>query len=241
MFTHQGPNRNHSHNLKIATLLSFVAGFVNVTGFVSIQKLTTNVTGHFAFFVDDVYKLKFYEGMIFFVYILSFFLGAFVSNTFIEMIRKHNERNIFILPVAIEIVILSLIGLLGNNLRIEHSNVIAISLLFAMGLQNALVTKISNAVVRTTHLTGLFTDLGIEISQFLMFKSTINKRKLIETIILRWRIISFFFIGGVLAGFFYKYIQLYSLLIPSFLLIFGLVYDQIKFKFLKWKKKNNIT
>ena len=37
--------------------------------------------------------------------------------------------------------------------------------MFAMGLQNALVTKISNATVRTTHLTGLFTDLGIELSQ----------------------------------------------------------------------------
>lgn len=238
MFTHQGLHRNHSHNLKIATLLSFVAGFVNVTGFVSIQKLTTNVTGHFAFFVDDVYNLKFYEGMVFFIYILSFFLGAFFSNTLIEIIRKRNERNIYIAPVAIEIIILIFVGVMGNYLSLVYSNVIAISLLFVMGLQNAMVTKISNAVVRTTHLTGLFTDLGIEISQLLIFKTNTNRKKLIETIRLRWRIISFFFVGGVLAGIFYRYIHFYSLLIPSTLLLIGLIYDHFKFRFLKWKMKN---
>lgn len=58
-----------------------------------------------------------------------------------------------------------MIGIFGSNLMLENSNIIAFYLLFAMGLQNALVTKISNATVRTTHLTGLFTDLGIELSQ----------------------------------------------------------------------------
>lgn len=54
MFTHHGKSRTLSHNLKIASLLSFVAGVVNVAGFLAVQKLTTNVTGHFAFFVDEV-------------------------------------------------------------------------------------------------------------------------------------------------------------------------------------------
>ena len=39
-----------------------------------------------------------------------------------------------------------------------------------MGLQNALVTKVSQSVVRTTHLTGLFTDLGIELSQLFFYR-----------------------------------------------------------------------
>ncbi len=37
-----------------------------------------------------------------------------------------------------------------------------------MGLQNATITKISGAVIRTTHLTGVTTDLGIETVQYLM-------------------------------------------------------------------------
>lgn len=39
------------------------------------------------------------------------------------------------------------------------------SLSFAMGLQNALVTRVSGAVVRTTHMTGVLTDIGIQVVQ----------------------------------------------------------------------------
>ena len=75
MFRHQGKTRTLSHNLRIASLLSFVAGMVNVAGFLAVQKLTTNVTGHFAFFVDEVFKLHFWDGLVYFLYIFFFFLG----------------------------------------------------------------------------------------------------------------------------------------------------------------------
>jgi len=80
MFRHSGKTRTLTHNLRIASLLSFVAGVVNVAGFLAVQKLTTNVTGHFAFFVDEVFKLNFWEGVIYFLYIFFFFLGSFFSN-----------------------------------------------------------------------------------------------------------------------------------------------------------------
>lgn len=230
MFSHQGHHRTHSHNIKIATLLSFVAGFVNVTGFVSIHKLTTNVTGHFAFFVDDIYQLRFTDSIVFFIFILSFFLGAFVSNTLVEIVRKKSEKNTFVAPIVIEIIILYTIAIFGSYIINSSPNTIAIVLLFAMGIQNSLVTKISNAVVRTTHLTGLFTDLGIETSQLFFYKTPENKSKLIETISLRLTIISFFFIGGIAAGILYKYFGLYSLIIPPTLLALGLIYDNLKFK-----------
>ena len=165
MFRHQGKTRTLIHNLRIASLLSFVAGIVNVAGFLAVQKLTTNVTGHFAFFVDELFKLDFWNGFVYFLYIFFFFLGSFVSSYLIELISQKTERYIYVFPISIEILILCMIGIFGSNLMLENSNIIAFYLLFAMGLQNALVTKISNATVRTTHLTGLFTDLGIELSQ----------------------------------------------------------------------------
>ncbi|MGO4771226.1 DUF1275 family protein [Flavobacterium sp. W22_SRS_FK3] len=82
MFKHQGNKRNQSHNLKIASLLSFVTGVVNVAGFLAVQKLTTNVTGHFAFFVDEVFKLNFKQGFVYFLYILFFFSGVFFFKSF---------------------------------------------------------------------------------------------------------------------------------------------------------------
>ena len=49
---------------------------------------------------------------------------------------------------------------------------------FAMGLQNATITKISGAVIRTTHLTGVTTDLGIEsVQYFLWYRDLVRGRR----------------------------------------------------------------
>ena len=92
MFRHKGKTRTLKHNLRIASLLSFVAGIVNVAGFLAVQRLTTNVTGHFAFFVDEILKLNFWQGFIYFLYIFFFFLGSFVSNLIVEIISKTSDR-----------------------------------------------------------------------------------------------------------------------------------------------------
>lgn len=243
MFRHHGKTRTLSHNKKIASLLSFVAGLVNVAGFLSVQRLTTNVTGHFAFFVDEVFKLHFANSLTYFLYILFFFLGSFVSNLLVEIISRKNERYIYIIPTIIETAILIFVAIFGQSLILNNPNLIAFTLLFAMGLQNSLVTRISDAIVRTTHLTGLFTDLGIELSQLFFYKIKEQKDKLISTIKLRLRIIAFFFIGGIIGGVFYPYLELYILLLPASALIIGLYYDYVKFKLLSWKRKhvNNET
>ena len=237
MFTHHGKARTYNHNLKIASLLSFVAGMVNVAGFLAVQRLTTNVTGHFAFFVDEIFKLHFIESIIFFLYILFFFLGSFVSSFMVEVILKRSERYVFIIPAILESIILLTIALIGDRLILTNPNLIAFSLLFAMGLQNSLVTRISDAIVRTTHLTGLFTDLGIELSQLFFYKTIEQKSKLHAAIKLRVWIICFFFIGGIIGGIFYSRFQMMILLLPAITLILGLIYDTVKFKIISWSRK----
>jgi uncharacterized membrane protein YoaK (UPF0700 family) len=230
MFRHRGKTRTLKHNLGIASLLSFVAGIVNVAGFLAVQRLTTNVTGHFAFFVDEIFKLNFWQGFIYFLYIFFFFLGSFVSNVLIEIISKINDRFIYIIPTIIESLILFMVAVFGRFLISQNPNLIAFSLLFAMGLQNSLVTTISNATVRTTHLTGLFTDLGIELSQLFFYKQKDQKDKLHSSIKLRLTIISFFFLGGLLGGIFYSTINLYVLAIAGTILLIGIIYDDLKLK-----------
>jgi len=240
MFTHHGKSRTYNHNLKIASLLSFIAGIVNVAGFLAVERLTTNVTGHFAFFVDDIFKLHFIESFVFFLYILSFFLGSFVSSFMVEVISRRNERFVFVIPAIIESLILFTIALLGDFLIANNPDVIAFSLLFAMGLQNSLVTRISDAIVRTTHLTGLFTDLGIELSQLFFYTTKDQKGKLYATIKLRLWIICFFFAGGIIGGIFYSRFQMLILLLPATALLIGLIYDTVKFKIIRWSRKRHI-
>ena len=239
MFRHKGKTRTLKHNLSIASLLSFVAGIVNVAGFLAVQRLTTNVTGHFAFFVDEIFKLNFWQAFIYFLYIFFFFLGSFVSNLLVEIISKTNDRLIYVIPTIIESIILFVLAVFGQFLIAQNPNLLACSLLFSMGLQNSLVTTISNSTVRTTHLTGLFTDLGIELSQLFFYKQIEQKDKLYSSIKLRLTIITFFFLGGLLGGIFYSTLKLYVLTIAAAVLIIGIIYDDLKLKLITRNSSHN--
>lgn len=239
MFKHKGKARTLKHNLRIASLLSFVAGIVNVGGFLAVQRLTTNVTGHFAFFVDEIFKLNFWQAFVYFLYIFFFFLGSFSSNLLVEITSKTSDRLIYVIPTIIESAILFFLALSGQFLISQNPDLLACSLLFAMGLQNSLVTTISNSTVRTTHLTGLFTDLGIELSQLFFYKNKDQKDKLYSSIKLRLTIIAFFFLGGLLSGIFYSALQLYVLAIAATVLIIGIIYDDLKLKLIRYNRKQN--
>src|SRR5690554_1236506 len=227
IYEYQGKSRTMKDNLRIAIVLSFVAGIVNVTGYLYLKQLTTNVTGHFALFINEVANLEYWRGYIYLLYILSFLLGSFISSFLIEFFRNNKRLNVYVIPILIESFILTFVAVMANLVIFDYPNLIACLLLFSMGLQNSYVTKVSDAVVRTTHLTGLFTDLGIELS-YLFFKRTHSNRKKIKASIrLRIYIISFFFIGGLLGGFIYSVLdfQMYTLILGAFALIINLLYD----------------
>jgi uncharacterized membrane protein YoaK (UPF0700 family) len=237
MFRHTGKRRTYKHNLRIASLLSFVAGTVNVAGFLSVKQLTTNVTGHFAFFIDEIFQLNFSQGLAYLFYVLFFLLGSFVSSLLVEIINRKQEAYIYIIPTVTESIILFAVALLGTSLSTHHPNLLAYSLLFAMGLQNSLVTTISNASVRTTHLTGLFTDLGIELSQLFFYTHPEQRNKLLSSIRLRLTIIAFFFLGGIIGGTCYTFIGLKVLAIAGAALLLGIIIDSVKLRLLLLKRK----
>jgi uncharacterized membrane protein YoaK (UPF0700 family) len=222
MFRHQGKSRTHKHNIQLAALLSLVAGIVNVTGYFAVHTLTTNVTGHFAFFANEVLRKEYATALLYLLFIFAFFFGAFFSSVIVELISRRNSRYVYIIPVAIEIIILIIL--------VSSANIISCSLLFAMGLQNSLVTNISNSVVRTTHLTGLFTDLGIELSQIFFYREPEQQKRLRSSITLRLTIISCFFMGCIAGGFAYYLYGILSLLLAAGLLIVGVVYDGVKYQ-----------
>ena len=239
MFSHIGKTRTPKHNLGIASLLSFVAGLVNVVGFFSVQKLTTNVTGHFAFFVDEVFKLNFENAFHLALFVFFFFLGAFSANFMVETYSRIRESETYIFQIVTEAIILGVIAFTGNYLIKEDPDIIAYSLLFAMGMQNSLVTSISKSIVRTTHLTGLFTDMGIEFSQLFFYKDQFHKRRLIKSIKLRLTIISMFLVGGVTGGMLFEHFGIESLILGSVTLLGGLLYDFMKIKFLLLKRRRS--
>lgn len=239
MFRHQGKNRTFIHNLRLATLLSFVAGIVNITGVLGVKTLTTNVTGHFAFFAEEVIKHDYAAAITFFIFTLFFLLGSFTSNFLAELVALKKPNLLHVIPVSIEIAILTSVGFFGTqaDLASSEGKWIAFSMLFAMGIQNSLVTKISQSTVRTTHLTGLFTDLGIELSQLFFYKKQTERKRLNASISLRLSIISFFFIGCISGGFMYTFLELKTLFVSAFFLLIALMYDYIRLQFFVIKRK----
>lgn len=233
----KGRIRSFKHNLQIASTLSFVAGMVNVTGFLSVHELTTNITGHFAFFVDEVFRFNFAKGFIILLFVLFFLLGSFVSSFILELVYRKRNIYLYILPAIIEAIILYYVAFGGQKLIDLRPEYLAYLLLFAMGLQNSLVTSVSNSKVKTTHLTGLFTDLGIELSQLFFYTEPSQKKQLKLSIQLRLAIISFFFLGGFTAGIFYTKLHLKVLIIAGTLLLIGTIYDYIKLQLILLKRK----
>jgi uncharacterized membrane protein YoaK (UPF0700 family) len=240
MFRHKGKNRTFIHNLRLATLLSFVAGIVNITGVLAIKTLTTNVTGHFAYFAEEVMRQDFSAAITFFVFTIFFLIGSFTSNFLSELISKTNTNFSHVIPISLEIAVLFGVGIFGmeSNLSTFEGKWIAFAMLFAMGIQNSLVTKISQSTVRTTHLTGLFTDLGIELSQLFFYKKPEETKRLKTSIYLRLSIISFFFVGCFSGGFLYSFIKMKTLLVSVFFLLIALMYDYMRLKFHIIKRKS---
>lgn len=240
MFRHKGKGRTYSHNLKLASILSGVAGIVNITGVLSVSKLTTNVTGHFAFFSEELLLKNYKVAFIYLVYILFFLFGAFISSLIMEWRSRYNPHASYVIPILLEMSVLSVVSL--STFFIPHeqasnSIVLPCALLFSMGLQNALVTKVSQSVVRTTHLTGLFTDLGIELSQWFFYKKTTEQIKLNKSIFLKLMIICGFFLGGIIGGFAYLHFALKTLLLPVGLLFVALWYDRLLSRYYHLRRK----
>ncbi len=242
MFRHIGKSRTYSHNLKLASILSFVAGIVNITGVLSVKILTTNVTGHFAYFAEELVNKNYTSAFAFLLFILFFLLGAFISNLLIEIISRVKPGRSHLYPMIIEVLILVLVAIFGTGSILSNADgqLIACALLFAMGIQNSLVTKVSQSVVRTTHLTGLFTDLGIELSQLFFYRKTTEFKKLGKSIYLKLAIISFFFSGCVAGGFLFHFLELKTLLVGVACLVMALLYDNLLLGFYSFKRKIRI-
>ena len=245
MFRHKGKNRTFAHDLRLATLLSFVAGLVNITGVLALKTLTTNVTGHFAFFAEEIMRNDYAIAFTFFLFTVFFLLGSFLSSFLQELISLKNPDLSHIFPITLEMVILIAVGIFGTSSGIYtlDGKLTAFFLLLSMGIQNSLVTNISKSTVRTTHLTGLFTDLGIELSQLFFYKKPEEVKKLKTSIFLRLSIISFFFIGCFSGGIIYQLLEIKTLFIAAFVLLIAQWYDYMRLKFhlIKRKTFNKLT
>jgi uncharacterized membrane protein YoaK (UPF0700 family) len=157
-------------NIRVWFLLAFQAGAVNAGGFLACGRFVTHTTGFATHFAVEL--ATHHEGAA--LGILSvpifFLLGAMFTAFFVEHRLLHRRPANYAVPTFLIFLLLSAamvlgrFGMLGNfnqELEIRHDYLLLVLLSFASGLQNALITNSQGVVVRTTHMTGMTTDLAV--------------------------------------------------------------------------------
>lgn len=234
MLRHLGKTRRFKHDLGLATFLAFSAGFVNAAGFVAFGLLTTNVTGHTATLAIDLVNGAWHAAVRVLLWLILFLTGSFISGLFIGAVGS-DKRYAYVGPIWGVVFCLGLICFFAKpdaSLYLQHA--FTGILLFAMGMQNAVVTVISGSVVRTTHLTGIFTDLGVDLAQIV---TQGQSRILWSRMLLRLSIITAFLMGGVSGAFGFHRLSFTAFLFPITILLLTLLYSRLRIGLKRTKKR----
>ncbi len=157
--------RSTGNDLILATVLAAIAGAANAGGFFALGQYTSHMTGYLSQLADNVALLN---AKVIFVSVLAisaFTAGAGFSTVLIHWARSHAGRQQYAWPLVIQGSFMACFAW-GGIFSSEAGRLFSLACLcFIMGMQNATITKISGARIRTTHATGMVTDIGIEMGR----------------------------------------------------------------------------
>lgn len=194
-----GHRRSRGSDLILAIVLTVVAGAANAGGFFALGQYTSHMTGYLSQLADNLVLGNFWVSLIAVLALGAFITGAGFSTFLINWERARSVQRQYALPIALQGAFL-LCFAAGGVLTSEIGRLFALCCLcFIMGMQNATITKISGARIRTTHATGMVTDIGIELGRAAfglshparLGKSDRGKLRLLVTLVVA------FFVGGV--------------------------------------------
>ncbi|WP_420846250.1 YoaK family protein [Microvirga brassicacearum] len=201
-------DRTGESDAQLGMVLTFIAGAINAGGFLAVGQYTSHMSGIFSAMADNAALGAFGLVGLGLGAFLPFIAGAACSAVLINWGRRHHSGIQYALPIMLEALLLCLFGVIGALFYPSPGLVLsAVPLLcFIMGLQNATVTKLSGARIRTTHVTGLVTDLGIEFGKLLFWNRSRDERYGSPVIADRpkMRLLSLllgsFFVGGIIGA-----------------------------------------
>ncbi len=157
--------RSSGNDLVLATALAAIAGAANAGGFFALGQYTSHMTGYLSQLADTIATLQLSVAMVSALAISAFVAGAGFSTILINWARSHVGRQQYAWPLAVQGGFMVCFAW-GGIFTSEAGRLFALACLcFIMGMQNATITKISNARIRTTHATGMVTDIGIELGR----------------------------------------------------------------------------
>jgi uncharacterized membrane protein YoaK (UPF0700 family) len=204
-------DRSTQANVRLGAFLAFVAGATNAGGFLAVGQYTSHMTGLLSSIADSLVLGQLTLAIAAAGAIVAFVTGAMTTAVLVNWGLRRRLHSAYGLPLLLESGALLLFGIAGASIAAFAPLFIPLTvvlLCFIMGLQNAVITKISKAEIRTTHVTGLVTDIGIELGKLLYINPRdssdpvlANREKLrIHTVL-----VSCFFAGALAGAVGFKY------------------------------------
>lgn len=156
--------------------MAFQAGVLNTAGFIACHRFVSHVTGFATFFGIEVSRAEWGHAAGMLTVPLVFMCGSMLSGQLVDIPLKRERVPKYYIVFGLMSALLGFIliagqagtfGYFGKPLTDFQDYLLIALLCLICGLQNGTITSVSKAVVRTTHLTGITTDLGIGIVRVL--------------------------------------------------------------------------
>lgn len=165
-----GVDRTAQGNRQLGWVLAFIAGATNAGAFLAVQQYTSHMTGVVSSMADALALGELALASAALAALIAFLAGAALCTMLIHFAKRKQLKSVFALPLLLEAALLLIFGVVGAQLAAVKGlwvSATVMLLCFTMGLQNAVITKVSKSEIRTTHVTGLVTDIGIELGKLL--------------------------------------------------------------------------
>lgn len=222
-----GARRTPELNRHLALLLALVAGILNSVGFVAVGVYTSHMTGLTATVADALVLWRPALVLTGLIALLSFVSGAMGCALLFNWGRRRGLHSRFANVLLVEGSLMLLFGLLAERLTWQHRHLVFIAVLcFTMGLQNATITKISGATIRTTHVTGMVTDIGIELGKIVYRNRLADADPVVgdrAKLGMLASLVGLFFLGGVIGAAGFLWIG-FAFLVPTALVLLVATY-----------------
>jgi uncharacterized membrane protein YoaK (UPF0700 family) len=218
-----GHRRTPERNRHLANLLALIAGVLNSVGFVAVGVYTSHMTGLTASVADHLVLGGSALVAVGAAAIVSFVAGEMACAVVFNWARRRHLRSMYANVLLLEALLILVFGALADLLTWSHRNWLFVTVLcFTMGLQNAIITKISAAQIRTTHVTGMVTDIGIELGKA-AYRSRMPGRPPVKAdfgkLGMLAGLVALFFIGGVAGAAGYLAFGFTVLIAPALVLL----------------------
>jgi len=203
-------HRSPPTNLRLGCSLCAVAGATNAGGFLAVGQYTSHMSGILSSVADNLILGHIQLATAGIALVTAFIGGSMTTSWMVNWAQRRQMRSAFARPLLVEAALLLIFGIFGtaiNHFAGLFVPLTVVLLCFIMGLQNAVITKVSHAEIRTTHVTGLLTDLGIELGKLFYFnRLPVNQKVVANRIKLRIHalLVASFFAGALVGAYGFK-------------------------------------